>query len=237
MCAITSIIIVQRYFTKRRAIAGSLSSVGLGFFAVIASPMTRGLVQLYGWRGAVLILGGLNIQVLVPGAMYRPAILPQKLKSGDSSLPDTDQQSISSDIQKKQCVHRVWDLVNYYFDKRLLTWKFVLHTIGQCTRLVLVDAYYIRLAPIGLSIGMTPVAASFLPSAVAICTAFNRGMSGLLAYLVSPTTVFGVFNLIAAVTVFCVPFLPHTLAAYATFAVLFGISMGMFVFLCIVLRT
>lgn len=60
------------HFTRRRTLALgiSLSSVGLSSFAF--NPLFQLLVEKYTWRGALLILGGLSLNVVPCGALVRP---------------------------------------------------------------------------------------------------------------------------------------------------------------------
>lgn len=63
---------VMAHFTRRRTLALgiSLSSVGLSSFAF--NPLFQLLVEKYTWRGAILILGGLSLNLVPCGALIRP---------------------------------------------------------------------------------------------------------------------------------------------------------------------
>lgn len=63
---------VMAHFTRRRTLAVgiSLSSVGLSSFAF--NPLFQLLVDKYTWRGAILILGGLSLNLVPCGALIRP---------------------------------------------------------------------------------------------------------------------------------------------------------------------
>ena len=54
-----SIVIVSYYFTRHRALATGFAVCGSGIGILICAPVARHLLQLYGWRGANLILAGL----------------------------------------------------------------------------------------------------------------------------------------------------------------------------------
>ena len=223
MSAIPTIIIVQRHFTKRRAIAAALSSVGLSFWSLTASPLTRLLVELLGWRGALLMLGGFNIQMLVPAAMYRPiptAHSPHKQVNEDES-------SVSfQNPNQTVCAKRIRGLLKYCFNKDLFTRTFVVYAINQCVRVLVVDTYYFRQAPLGLSIGLDPVTASFLPSILSVCMGCGRIVGGFLAKLLTPVGVYGLSKLISGTIVFILPFMPQVLLVYVILGAIFGLSMG-----------
>lgn len=63
---------VMANFTHRRALALGLgfSSIGLSSFAF--NPLFQLLVETYAWRGALLILGALSLNIVPCGALIRP---------------------------------------------------------------------------------------------------------------------------------------------------------------------
>ena len=168
------------------------------------------------------MLGGINLQMLVPAAMYRPAVSLHKPIAQNG----VQESAITPTQNRNKCFHKAQQLVNYYFNKTLFSREFCLFTATQMTKGLINDAYYLRLTPIGLSIGLDPALASFLPSTVAICVGCSRVVGGFLAKVLTPAGVYGIFNVVAAVIVFCVPFLPHSFAVYVAVGTLFGTSMG-----------
>ena len=60
------------YFKKRRALATGLGVCGSGIGVVIFGPITRFLIDLYTWRGAILVQGGLLLHGVLCGLVYRP---------------------------------------------------------------------------------------------------------------------------------------------------------------------
>lgn len=63
---------VMAHFTRRRTLALglALSSIGLSSFAF--NPLFQLLVEKYTWRGALLILGGISLNIVPCGALIRP---------------------------------------------------------------------------------------------------------------------------------------------------------------------
>lgn len=59
------------HFTRRRTLALglALSSIGLSSFAF--NPLFQLLVEKYTWRGALLILGGISLNIVPCGALIR----------------------------------------------------------------------------------------------------------------------------------------------------------------------
>ncbi|NXD12673.1 MOT2 protein, partial [Nothocercus nigrocapillus] len=78
---IPAISIVSHYFSKKRALANAIASAGECAFAFTFGPFFHWLIGQYGWKGALLIIGGIQLNICVCGALMRP------LKS--SCLPDS----------------------------------------------------------------------------------------------------------------------------------------------------
>ncbi|XP_051015206.1 monocarboxylate transporter 4 [Acomys russatus] len=72
-----SLIMLNRYFNKRRPIANGLAAAGSPVFLSALSPLGQLLQDHYGWRGGFLILGGLLLNCCVCAALMRPLVAPQ----------------------------------------------------------------------------------------------------------------------------------------------------------------
>ena len=67
-----SIVVEAVYFKKKRALATGIAESGAGVGTVIFAPLTNYLISVYGWRGALLIVGGIVANIVVCGALFRP---------------------------------------------------------------------------------------------------------------------------------------------------------------------
>ncbi|OBS70989.1 hypothetical protein A6R68_00486 [Neotoma lepida] len=72
-----SLIMLNRYFNKRRPIANGLAAAGSPVFLCALSPLGQLLQDHYGWRGGFLILGGLLLNCCVCAALMRPLVAPK----------------------------------------------------------------------------------------------------------------------------------------------------------------
>lgn len=59
------------YFEKRRPIANALASSGECILSFVLTPLFQLLIDSYSWRGALLILGGLQLNLSVCGMLLR----------------------------------------------------------------------------------------------------------------------------------------------------------------------
>lgn len=71
LCYVTSIVIVAYYFEKRRSLATGLAVCGTGFGTFLFAPLTTYLLEEYNWRGTLLILSGIFLNIAVFGALMR----------------------------------------------------------------------------------------------------------------------------------------------------------------------
>ncbi|XP_029289135.1 monocarboxylate transporter 2 [Cottoperca gobio] len=60
------------YFEKRRPMANALASTGECILTFVLTPLFQLLINSYSWRGALLILGGLQLNLCVCGMLLRP---------------------------------------------------------------------------------------------------------------------------------------------------------------------
>ncbi|XP_061446291.1 monocarboxylate transporter 13-like [Rhineura floridana] len=68
---------MARYFKKRRVLATSLALTGVGISSFAFSPLFQFLVDIYAWRGALLIVAGMSFNLMVCGALIRPLTLKE----------------------------------------------------------------------------------------------------------------------------------------------------------------
>ena len=67
-----AIVSVANYFEKRRSFATGLAVCGSGFGTFIFAPLTKWLLDEFGWKGTVLIESGFILNIIVCGAIFRP---------------------------------------------------------------------------------------------------------------------------------------------------------------------
>nr|XP_032822600.1 monocarboxylate transporter 5-like isoform X5 [Petromyzon marinus] len=67
-------VMVACYFKRRLSTAYSISRSGMGLTFVLA-PFTQLLLETYHWRGALLILGGVMLNLVPTGMLLRPLLL------------------------------------------------------------------------------------------------------------------------------------------------------------------
>ncbi|XP_028332832.1 monocarboxylate transporter 4 [Gouania willdenowi] len=72
-----SLIMLNRYFSKKRPLANGLAAAGSPVALCCLSPLGQVLQYHYGWRGGFLILGGMLLNCCACGALMRPLVPPK----------------------------------------------------------------------------------------------------------------------------------------------------------------
>ena len=67
-----SIVVVNFYFDKRRALATGIAVSGSGIGTMVFAPLGRYLLDNYGWQGSYVIISGIILNGIVCGAVFRP---------------------------------------------------------------------------------------------------------------------------------------------------------------------
>lgn len=115
---------VAQYFEKHRSFATGLAVCGSGFGTFILAPFTELLVHEYSWQGAMLILGGIILNIIVCGIIFRPLELngtPARKNSteveSDALLNNTDQEETEPLKGKDIITIEAVELLNKNVDK------------------------------------------------------------------------------------------------------------------------
>ncbi|XP_071484309.1 monocarboxylate transporter 12-like [Diadema antillarum] len=72
MAYVSSVAIIPQYFDKYYGIANGIAYSGSGLGIVIIPPLFQIFVDIYGWRGAFLLLGGLCLHSIVCAMLFKP---------------------------------------------------------------------------------------------------------------------------------------------------------------------
>jgi len=90
------------YFVKYRSVALGLAVSGVGLGTVVYPPMIRTLVHSYGIRGALLITGGITMNICVCGALMRPPKVGTAATSSKESPKKSDSHKRHSTVILKR---------------------------------------------------------------------------------------------------------------------------------------
>lgn len=81
MITLSMFVITQQYFDKRRALAAGLAVSGFSLGTLTSGPLIHLLLDLYTWRGTLLILGGIFLHILPLALTFRPLVPKTKKRA------------------------------------------------------------------------------------------------------------------------------------------------------------
>lgn len=85
------------YFDKRRPVANALSSSGECVFTFVLTPLFQLIINNFSWRGALLILGGLQLHLCVCGMLLRPLKATKDVTNGSDAGESLALRSVSKE--------------------------------------------------------------------------------------------------------------------------------------------
>ena len=108
MAVLPSMVSVMYAFGDRYMLPFSVGSFGGGMGMMILPLLTQKLLEAYTWRGALLILGAINLHVVLSGALFEKSILQSKSPPSRCDLQETTRtrdasykkDSSTSDLQR-----------------------------------------------------------------------------------------------------------------------------------------
>lgn len=98
MMHLPSIVVVSFYFSRHRALATSVVLCGSGVGKFVFAPLSRYLIDKYGWRGANCILGAIVLHGAACGCVFRPVTVTQ---SGTRPRPPSPHRRTGCVIMQK----------------------------------------------------------------------------------------------------------------------------------------
>ncbi|KAM6924965.1 monocarboxylate transporter 5 [Xenentodon cancila] len=108
-------VVTALYFRKRLATAYAIGRSGMGLTFALA-PFTQLLLDQYAWQGAMLILGGLMLNLVASGMLLRPInVKPPVSNTTSSSIQKSPAVSIKSSVEtenSKNCLSGSAHLTN-----------------------------------------------------------------------------------------------------------------------------
>lgn len=100
-----AIVSVSMYFEKRRAFATGIAVCGSGLGTFIMAPVTEGLIDKLGFRGAFLVTAAIVLTNILFGALFRPLESPKPITSTCSTTSGPDPELEDPMLEKKNSFH------------------------------------------------------------------------------------------------------------------------------------
>ncbi|XP_018011512.1 uncharacterized protein LOC108668771 isoform X2 [Hyalella azteca] len=96
VCYVAAIVIVAFYFEKKRSLATGIAVAGSGIGTFIFAPFIQYLIENWGWRGSLIILAGVFLNMCVCGSLMRELPWIKKKASKRSNVENAYHRNGSS---------------------------------------------------------------------------------------------------------------------------------------------
>ncbi|CAM4581050.1 unnamed protein product [Leuciscus chuanchicus] len=179
------------YFEKRRPVANALASAGECILTFVLTPSFQFMVDQYSWRGAMLILGALQLNLSLCGALLRPLNrhVPSKelVEKDDHELEllsrtHTDFSSKNSSDSKKSDPLKV-KIISYMDYTLIVNARFMVYSMFGVFAALGFFAPALFLVPYARSQGVEEYQAAALMSISAVLDLLGRLLFGWVANL------------------------------------------------------
>lgn len=218
-----SLTIISKYFLARRPLANGLAMAGSPVFLCFLAPLNQYLLGTYGWRGSLLILGGLMLNCCVAGALMRPVC---------KTLSCAPQQNVDRPNKcktkiKGSCMKNTKKFVDLSFFRDR---GFVIYLIGNVMFIFGAYAPIVFLSTYAVSQGVEKYSAAYLLSIMGFVDMFVRPGTGLVAnskWIRPRIQYFFSFAMVFNGTCHLLCPLMRSYTLLVVYAVFFGVGFGM----------
>ncbi|OCT62683.1 monocarboxylate transporter 4 isoform X1 [Xenopus laevis] len=212
-----SLMMLNRYFDKRRPLANGLAAAGSPVFLSVLSPLGQTLLDTYGWRGGFLIMAGLIFNCTVCGALMRPLVAPKKAKVEQA------EEDLKKNIEKPP-KKKIID-ITVCKDK-----GFVIYTLAATIMALGLFVPPVFVVNYGKDIGVPDTTASYLLTILGCIDIFARPTFGVVTGFprIRPYApyIFG-FAMLCNGFIDLMGSMSNSFGGLVTFCIFFGISYGM----------
>lgn len=174
----SSLTIISKYFLVKRPLANGLAMAGSPVFLCCLAPINQYLLVRFGWRGSLLILGGLILNCCVAGALMRPVIQPCKPPSPALQNKMEEKPKDSNRKTTISCIKNAKNLFDFSVFKDR---GFVIYLIGNMIFIFGAYAPFVFLSSYAISQGVDEYSAAYLLSIMGFVDMFIRPCTGLVA--------------------------------------------------------
>nr|XP_002739231.1 PREDICTED: monocarboxylate transporter 12-like [Saccoglossus kowalevskii] len=170
-----SVSFLGQYFQRRHAMVNGIAYSGVAFGIIVLSPLFQRLIEVYGWRGSLMVLGGMNLNICVSAALFRPP-----------ATCTEHQEPITTYEEYAKC-----GSISHLFDWSLLWTDCRFRFIIPYCMFIMGFGYYaiiVHLLPRAVAAGIEIHSAAYLVSAMGVASLVGRLTHAWLLHTVSVVT-------------------------------------------------
>ena len=181
--------ILQASFDKKRTLATGLAFAGRSLGNALTPLLTKLLVDIFAWRGAVMLLGGVALQSVWLSMLLRPTA--------------TQTPNVDNDVEKPEAMSRLTAVARRLNLNLLCNIKFVIFGLGTMLFFMGYFMFYQHIVNRAVNCGLTRSQASLIPAVSGLVNLICRPLLGLLSTVVSfrNTVVVGVSTVVLGIII------------------------------------
>ncbi|NXG75350.1 MOT2 protein, partial [Baryphthengus martii] len=216
-----AISIVSHYFSRKRALANAIASAGECAFAFTFGPFFQWLISQYGWKGALLIIGGIQLNICVCGILMRPLASSCLLETSHSETPSGSGPSRIEKEDKSPITHKTFNWM------LLRQPEFVLYAIFGILAAMSFFVPPLFLVPLSYSLGIDESWTASLLSILALVDFAGRLLCGWYAnlHITKPVHLLTMAITLISTSLMLLP-LANNYLSLAIFTGFYGFSFG-----------
>ncbi|XP_071787606.1 monocarboxylate transporter 13-like [Asterias amurensis] len=224
-----SVAVLLKHFPDNFASMNGMSLIGGPLGMMIVPPVVQQLIQLYGWRGALALLGAMSANYCVFAALVRPL----RTRNSYTPIADGEPNSTTSQPPNEPLWHKLRqtfgiisekiDLLKSAGEPGFFTLLFVSFLEGT-----LFCGWHIFLIPNAIALGFNETMSSFLATFAGFGSVFGRLLSGFLIDqgLLQAHSVLALSAFLLALVFLLDPIAAPSYEAVATLATIGGFAIG-----------
>lgn len=172
----STITVLGFYFTRRRALANAVASVGVSLGITLWPLLARHLLEALGWRGTFLVFGGVFLHCCVCGAILRPVApgAAPAAREGPSVPAKAPAPGCAAACGRAALRHLAFDILWHNAGYRVFT-------LGVTWMILGFPLPQVFLVPYAVRHGVDEHKAALLISIIGFSNIFLRPMAGLVA--------------------------------------------------------
>jgi len=98
-----AIVSVSIYFEKKRAFATGIAVCGSGLGTFIFAPLTKELIESFGWKGAMLMTAAIILIIILFGCLMRPLKPEESANNAKETVATSDEKEKLSLVNGNDC--------------------------------------------------------------------------------------------------------------------------------------
>ena len=161
---------LQTYFDKKRTLATGIAVAGRSLSHALTPLLTKQLVDIFAWRGAVIFLAGVAMQGVWLNMLLRPKAT--QLPAKENGVDKPEHASICTSMAKKLNLNLLCNV------------KFVIFGLGTMLYFIGYFMFYQHIVNRAVNCGFTHSQASLIPAVSGVVNLICRPLFGLLSTVV-----------------------------------------------------